>query len=43
MRIMNLEQQVYELKTKPGSRADPFTGSMGRELEMRIKALEGKP
>jgi len=43
IRIMNLEQQVYELKTKPGSRADPFTGSMGRELEARIKALEGKP
>lgn len=40
IRIMNLEQQVYELKTKPTSRADPFTGTMGRMLEERIKDLE---
>ena len=40
IRIMNLEQQVYELKTKPTSRADPFTGTMGRMLEDRIKDLE---
>lgn len=40
IRIMNLEQQVYELKTKATARADPFTGTMGRMLEERIKDLE---
>jgi hypothetical protein len=42
IRINNLEQQVYELKTKPTVRADPFTGTQGKELEQRIKALETK-
>ena len=39
-RISNLEHQVYELKTKSSVRADPFTGTQGRELGERIKALE---
>ena len=39
-RIGNLEQQVYELKTKASVRADPFTGTQGKELDERIKALE---
>jgi hypothetical protein len=42
IRISNLEQQVYELKNKTGVRPDPFTGSQGKELEQRIKALETK-
>ena len=41
-RINNLEMQVYELKTKTSVRADPFTGTQGRELNQRIKALEEK-
>jgi len=40
IRITNLEQQVYEIKTKPSSRPDPFTGTMGRALEKRIIELE---
>jgi hypothetical protein len=39
-RIDNLEQQVFELRNKPSARADPFTGTMGRELDDRIKQLE---
>jgi hypothetical protein len=42
IRIANLEQQVYELKTKASVRADPFTGTQGKELEQRIKVLETK-
>jgi hypothetical protein len=41
-RISNLEAAVYNLTKKPTARPDPFTGTMGRELEARIKALEGK-
>jgi hypothetical protein len=44
MRIDNLEGKVYDLAEKPKSRPDPFTGTMGQELEQRlnerIKALE---
>ena len=39
-RISNLEQQVYELKTKSSVRADPFTGTQGKELDRRIRDLE---
>ena len=43
-RISNLEIKVYELAERPKSRPDPFTGTMGTELEQRlldrIKALE---
>jgi hypothetical protein len=35
-----LKDAVSDLKSKPGSRPDPFTGSEGRELEERIRALE---
>ena len=42
IRISNLEQQMYEIKTKPSFRPDPFTGTEGRELENRIRALEKK-
>ena len=41
-RISNLEQQVYDLRFNPAKRPDPFTGAMGRKLEDRIDALEGK-
>jgi hypothetical protein len=44
MRIDNLESKVYDLAQKPKARPDPFTGTMGQELERRlnerIKALE---
>jgi hypothetical protein len=44
IRIDNLEGKVYDLAEKPKSRPDPFTGTMGQELERRlnerIKALE---
>jgi hypothetical protein len=36
LRITNLEQKVYELAEKPKARPDPFTGTMGKELEQRI-------
>lgn len=39
-RIGKLEDAVKDLERKPSSRADPFTGSEGRELERRIKQLE---
>jgi hypothetical protein len=40
MRIVRLEQQVDELLNKPLSRPDPFTGTMGRLLEERVRDLE---
>lgn len=40
-RIIRLEGQVYEMRSSPSARPDPFTGSMGRELRERIEALEG--
>ena len=40
MRIVRLEQQVDELLNKPLARPDPFTGTMGRMMEERIKDLE---
>ena len=39
-RIVTLERQVEEIKTKAGARADPFTGTMGKALETRIQAVE---
>ena len=43
-RISKLELKVYEFAEKPKARPDPFTGTMGRELENRlnerIEALE---
>jgi predicted pyridoxine 5'-phosphate oxidase superfamily flavin-nucleotide-binding protein len=39
-RIRTLERQVEELKTNGTARADPFTGTMGKALEMRIQAVE---
>lgn len=42
IRIATLETQVRELTTSPKARPDPFTGSMGRELEARIRELEEK-
>jgi hypothetical protein len=39
-RIKKLEKQVEELQTRSGARADPFTGTMGKALEMRIEAVE---
>jgi hypothetical protein len=41
-RIIVLEDKVYGLSTKATTRPDPFTGTMGRELEERIKELERK-
>jgi hypothetical protein len=40
VRIRQLEQWRYEFSTKPAARPDPFTGTMGLELEARIHALE---
>ena len=40
LRIIRLEQQVDELLNKPLARPDPFTGTMGRMMEERIKDLE---
>jgi hypothetical protein len=39
-RIIRLENQIYEMQTMPKARPDPFTGSMGRELEKRLQKLE---
>jgi len=41
-RIERLESQVYDILTKSNARPDPFTGTMGRELEDRINRLELK-
>jgi hypothetical protein len=41
-RISELETQLRLLQNQPASRADPFTGSQGRELMRRIDALEGR-
>lgn len=41
--IERLERDVDALKTRPSTRADPLTGTEGRQLEERIKALEAKP
>jgi hypothetical protein len=41
-RIIRLEQQFYEINTQPKARADPFTGTEGRELERRLHELETK-
>jgi len=42
IRIQHLEDKVYEISNKPSARADPFTGTEGRELDQRIRTLEGK-
>jgi hypothetical protein len=39
-RIVTLERQMEEIKTRGSARADPFTGTMGKALEMRIQAVE---
>lgn len=39
-RIQALEAEMRRLSTQPSARPDPFTGSMGRELEERIRNLE---
>ena len=39
-RIVDLEMKVYNMATQPTSRPDPFTGTMGRMLEERVKDLE---
>ena len=41
-RMLEVERRLNSLRTSPSARPDPFTGTMGRELEARIKALEGK-
>lgn len=40
IRINRLEDKVYEMSTRPSARPDPFTGTQGRELDQRLKALE---
>ena len=42
-RINELERDVHSLQRQPAARPDPFTGTEGRELEKRIRKLEGKP
>jgi hypothetical protein len=39
-RIKRLEVQMEAVQTRGSARADPFTGTMGKALEMRIKAVE---
>lgn len=38
-----LEKAVEELMHNASARPDPFTGTQGRELDRRIKELEGRP
>ena len=40
-RIKELEHDVHSLQRQPNARPDPFTGTEGRELERRIRKLEG--
>ena len=42
-RISELEHDVHSLQRQPSARPDPFTGTEGRELERRIRKLEGSP
>ena len=42
-RMLEAERRLNAIKTSPAARHDPFTGADGRELEARIKVLEGKP
>jgi len=39
-RIKRLELQMEAVQTQSMARADPFTGTMGKALEMRIQAVE---
>ena len=39
-RTITLSEKIQELITKPSSRPDPFTGTDGRKLELRIIDLE---
>lgn len=43
LRLREMEVRIQDLRERSGARPDPFTGSGGRELERRIKALEAKP
>jgi hypothetical protein len=40
VRILNLEEEVYELRNKASARKDPFTGTEGKELSRRLEILE---
>ena len=40
-RIKELEHDVHSLQRQPNARPDSFTGTEGRELEKRIRKLEG--
>lgn len=42
-RLRETERRLNNLSTTPAARPDSFTGTMGKELEARIKALETKP
>jgi len=42
-RMLEAERRLNAIRTTPSARPDPFTGTEGRLLEQRIKALEGKP
>lgn len=42
-RMLEAERRLNDIRTLPSARPDPFTGTEGRMLEQRIKALEGKP
>jgi hypothetical protein len=39
-KIIENEQDIHALQSNAAARKDPFTGSEGRQLEQRIKALE---
>ena len=39
-RILENAEHIRFLQTRPGARSDPFTGTEGRAIESRIKALE---
>jgi hypothetical protein len=39
-RILENERALRQMRTSPEARPDPFTGTEGRQLEMRIERLE---
>jgi hypothetical protein len=39
-KILENERSIHSLQQQPSARPDPFTGTEGRELERRIRAIE---
>jgi hypothetical protein len=40
--VERIKEEVISLRIQPQARPDPFTGTQGRELENRIRMLEGR-